>query len=127
MLHDKTVKDNASSRFLLVHHTCVVSLFSPGVIKLCACLFLDLFHTIYRNTRVLFGSFIITKLSSKCGVFAFLFGFILFLNNTKKNAFEYLQNHCKNSPKRTDLHHFSWFFFFFGGGEGEGRHTPKPL
>ena len=79
MLHDKTVKDNASSRFLLVHHTCVVSLFSPGVLKLCACLFLDLFHTIYRNTRVLFGSFIITKLSSKCGVFALLFGLILVL------------------------------------------------
>ena len=77
LLHDKTVKDNESSRFLL--HTCVVSLFSPGVIKLCACLFLDMFHTIYRNTRVLFGSFIITKLSSKCSVFAFLFGFILVL------------------------------------------------
>ena len=62
VLHDKTVRDNASSRFLLVH-TCVVSLFSAVVIKLCACLFLDLFHTIYRNTRILFGSFIITKLS----------------------------------------------------------------
>ena len=60
VLHDKTVKDNASSRFLLVH-TCLVSLFSPVVIKLCACLFLDLFHTIYRN------------------VFALLFGFILVL------------------------------------------------
>ena len=70
VLHDKTVKDNASSRFLLVH-TCAVSLFSLRVIKLCACLFLDLFHTIYRNTRVLFGSF------TKCGDFAFLFGFIL--------------------------------------------------
>ena len=78
VLHDKTVKVNASSRFLLVH-TCLVSLFSPVVIKLCACLFLDLFHTIYRKTRVLFGSFIITKLSSKCGVFALLFGFILAL------------------------------------------------
>ena len=54
VLRDKTVQDNASSRFLLVH-TCVVSLFSPRVIKLSACLFLDLFHTIYRNTRVLFG------------------------------------------------------------------------
>ena len=62
VLHDKTVRDNASSRFLLVH-TCVVSLFSPRVIKLCACLFLDLFHTFYRNTRVHFGSLIITKLS----------------------------------------------------------------
>ena len=50
MLHDKTVKDNASSRFLLVH-TCVVSLFSPVVIKLCACLFLDLFHTLQKHTR----------------------------------------------------------------------------
>ena len=62
VLHDKTVKDNASSRFLLVH-TCVVSFFSPVVIKVCACLFLDLFHTIYRNTLFHFGSFIITKLS----------------------------------------------------------------
>ena len=32
------------------------------------------FHTIYRHTRVLLGSFMITKLPCKCGVFAFLFG-----------------------------------------------------
>ena len=32
-----------------------------------------MFHTIYRHTRVLFGSFITTKLSSRCGVFAFPF------------------------------------------------------
>ena len=74
VLHDKTVKDNASLRFLRVH-TCFISLISPRVIKLCACLFLDLFHTIFRNTRVHFGSFIITK----CDDFAFLFGFILVL------------------------------------------------
>ena len=56
-----------------------VFFFSPVVIRLCACPFLDLFHTIYKNTRVLLWIFYnyCTKLSSNCGVFAFLFGFIL--------------------------------------------------
>ena len=50
VLHDETVKDNASSRFLFVH-TCVV-FFSPVVIKLCACLFLDpVSHYLQKHTR----------------------------------------------------------------------------
>ena len=64
-----------------------------------------------------------TKLSSKCGVFAFLFGFILVLKYYKNNAFEYLQIHCKNSPKRTDLH----LFFWRGGGGGGGVRGAIPV
>ena len=54
-----------------------------------------------------------TKLSSKCGVFAFLFGFILVLKYYKNNAFEYLQIHCKKNAQICT-------FFFFGGGGGGG-------
>ena len=65
-----------------------------------------------------------TKLSSKCGVFAFLFGFTLVLKYYKNNAFEYLQIHCKKTHRFAP---FYFFFFFFlgwsvcvgGGGEGE--------